>query len=116
MSEAPLRDAAPSALSEETQDFYRRMLRALNAARAPFLVGGAYAFARYTGIERHTKDFDIFVKPSDVAQVEEVLAKAGCVIERFSPHWLSKALAGDDFIDIIWSSGNAVATVDDLWF
>ena len=28
----------------------------------PFLVGGAYAFARYTGIERHTKDFDVFVR------------------------------------------------------
>jgi len=116
MAEHVLRDAAPAALSEETQEFYRRMLRALLDARAPFLVGGAYAFARYTGIERFTKDFDIFVRPTEVHAVEEALAAAGCVIERFSPHWLSKAHSGDDFIDIIWSSGNAVATVDDLWF
>ena len=28
----------------------------------PFLVGGAYAFAHYTGIVRHTKDLDLFVR------------------------------------------------------
>jgi hypothetical protein len=116
MSEAPLRDASPSALSAETQDFYRRMMHALNAAGAPYLVGGAYALARYTGIERFTKDFDIFARAADVPRLERALAEAGCVIERFSPHWLSKALLGDDFIDIIWSSGNAVAGVDDRWF
>ena len=32
----------------------------------PFLVGGAYAFERYTGIARHTKDFDLFIHPRDV--------------------------------------------------
>jgi hypothetical protein len=101
---------------EETHAFYRRMLEALNAAQAPFLVGGAYAFARYTGIERFTKDFDIFLKRSDLERVEDVLAAEGCRIERFAPHWLSKAYGGEDFMDLIWSSGNGVAVVDDLWF
>ncbi|HEV8240203.1 MAG TPA: nucleotidyltransferase family protein [Thermoanaerobaculia bacterium] len=109
-------DRASIELIEETHGFYRRMLEALNAAQAPFLVGGAYAFARYTGIERYTKDFDIFLKRSDLERVEGVLATAGCKIQRFAPHWLSKALRGEDFIDLIWSSGNGVAVVDDLWF
>jgi hypothetical protein len=110
------RELASPALGESTRDFYRGMMQALADAGAPFLVGGAYALARYTGVERYTKDFDIFVHRRDLERVEAVLAAAGCTIDRFSPHWLSKAIAGDDFIDIIFSSGNGVAVVDDLWF
>lgn len=103
-------------LPERTRDFYRRALEALNAAGVPYLVAGAYAFARYTGIHRHTKDFDIFVREEDEPRVHEVLRhEIGCTITRFSPHWLSKATCGDDFIDVIHSSGNAVAEVDDRW-
>jgi len=48
-------------LHEEALGFYRRSMKLLHDARVPFLVGGAYAFARYTGIVRDTKDFDIFL-------------------------------------------------------
>jgi hypothetical protein len=92
------------------------MAQELEAAHAPYLVGGAFALAPYTGVERDTKDFDIFVRPCDVDRVEAVLAAAGCTIERFAPFWLSKARLGDDFIDVIHSSGNGIAVVDDLWF
>jgi hypothetical protein len=108
--------ASPALGEEESHAFYRRMMEALRAADAPFLVGGAYALAHYTGIERFTKDFDVFLKRSDLERIEGVLAEAGCEIQRFAPHWLSKAIRGDDFIDLIWSSGNGVAVVDDLWF
>ena len=47
----------------------------LSTRRAcPFLVGGAYAFARYTGIERHTKDFDVFVRPRDFDRALDAFA------------------------------------------
>jgi putative nucleotidyltransferase-like protein len=109
-------DRASCELSERSHAFYRRMMEALLSAEAPFLVGGAYAFACYTGIERFTKDFDIFIKRADLDRVEGVLAQAGCEIQRFAPHWLSKAISGADFIDLIWSSGNGIAVVDDVWF
>ncbi len=32
------------------------------------------------------------------------------------PHWLAKVHCGDPFIDLIFSSGNGVARVDDRWF
>jgi len=110
------RASASACVNEQSHAFYRRMMEALLAADAPFLVGGAYALARYTGIERFTKDFDIFIKRADLDRVEGVLAQAGCEIQRFAPHWLAKAISGDDFIDLIWSSGNGVAVVDDVWF
>jgi hypothetical protein len=87
----------------------------LNEVGIPYLVGGAYAFERYTGIARHTKDFDVFVHPRDFEPVLAALRAAGCATDVPFPHWLGKARKGDDVVDVIFSSGNAVATVDDRW-
>src|SRR6185295_2012910 len=103
-------------LPPETIEFYREAMQALENAGVPFLVGGAYAFARYTGIERYTKDFDIFVLPADFERALDAFAGQGWQAERSFPHWLGKTFRGDDFVDVIFSSGNGVARVDDLWF
>jgi hypothetical protein len=108
--------AAEAILPPETAAFYKAMVEALRAADLPFLVGGAYAFARYTGIERHTKDFDVFVREEDVDQAMTALAAAGCATELTFPHWLGKAYCGADFIDVIFSSGNGLVEVDEEWF
>ena len=78
--------------------------------------GGAYAFERYTGIGRHTKDFDLFIHPRDVQPALDTLRAAGCDTKLCFPHWLGKAHCGEDVVDLIFSSGNGVALVDDLWF
>lgn len=110
-------DAATAAvLDEHSRDFYRDALGRLDRAGIDYLVGGAYAFARYTGIERHTKDFDIFIRREDFERIAEVLGKAGYESELKFPHWLGKSFNGDDFIDLIFSAGNGVAKVDDQWF
>ncbi len=103
-------------LSQETLAFYRRAMETLQHAGIPFLVGGAYAFARYTGIVRHTKDFDVFIDPVDFDRTLDAFAQDGCQVERNFPHWLGKAWCGDDFVDVIFSSGNGIARVDRLWF
>jgi len=105
-------------LDPATAAFYRSCLRALNTAGAEYLVGGAYAFARYTGIERHTKDFDIFCRMADVETILAVLERRGCRTETTHPHWLAKAYnePTGDFVDVIYSSGSGIAVVDDEWF
>jgi hypothetical protein len=103
-------------LSEATRDFYRRILGVLDGAGMPFLVAGTHAFTDHTGIRRRTKDFDVFVREEDEARLLAVLEADGCRVERTSPHWLAKAWCGDDFVDVIHNSGNAVARVDDRWF
>jgi hypothetical protein len=112
-------DAAhPAHLSRETADFYRKVMHTLNEAGEPYLVGGAYAFSRYTGIERHTKDFDIFCRHLDAEPVLRRLERLGCRTEFTFPHWLAKAYncPTGDFIDVIYSSGSGIAVVDDHWF
>ncbi len=103
-------------LDEETRGFYCRALSELNRAGVPYLVGGAYAFERYTGIVRHTKDLDIFVREPDCHRTLAVLEGGGCRGEIMFPHWLGKAYCGDHFVDIIFGSGNGLAPVDDDWF
>jgi hypothetical protein len=96
--------------------FYRSVMSRLNDAGIPFLVGGAYALAYYTTIMRNTKDFDIFVRRQDMERALAVLESGDCHTEFTYPHWLGKAICGDDLVDIIFSSGNAIANVDDEWF
>jgi hypothetical protein len=96
--------------------FYCRVLRALDAAGLPFLVGGAFAFTHFTGIERNTKDLDLFIRGADYARMSHALASAGFATELTHPHWLAKVCAGEAFVDVIFSSGNGVADVDDGWF
>src|SRR5438093_238270 len=82
----------------------------------PFLVGSAYELEPHTGVVRHTKDLDIFVRRRQCAAVLKQFSAAGYHTELTHPHWLAKAYRGDRFIDIIFSSGNGLAVVDDSWF
>lgn len=106
----------PGKLDPETRAFYCRSLTLLNEAKMPYLVGGAYAFERYTGIQRDTKDLDIFVRQEDCDRVLKLLESKGYTTELTFPHWLGKAYDGDSFVDVIFRSGNGVSEVNDGWF
>ncbi len=99
-----------------TQEFYRSVLRTLAEEKVPYLVGGTYAVERYTSVARPTKDLDLFVHPRDCGRALGVLTDAGHQAQMVFSHWLGKVRSGDDVIDLIFSSGNGVAEVDDAWF
>ena len=68
----------------------------------PFLVAGTFAVNCYTGINRATKDLDIFCKPGDFP--------ASCFVSRIwvrneieDERWLAKVRRGDCFFDVIFS-------------
>lgn len=105
-----------SALEPSAHDFYIRAMEIMDQSGIEYLVGGAYAFERYTGISRHTKDFDIFMRREDADGALKAFEEAGYKSEMTFPHWLGKAYNGDLFVDIIFSSGNGIAEVDDEWF
>src|SRR4051794_5934065 len=93
-----------------------RAIEVLQDAGVPFVVGGAYAYAQYTGVYRDTKDLDLFPRKRDALRALEVLGKDGWRTERTDEVWLYKAFKGEYFVDFIFSSGNGVAVVDDEWF
>lgn len=96
--------------------FYRHVLETLNAASVPYLIGGTYAFNRYTEMNRPTKDLDLFLRRADFDQASAALEKAGYRCELTFHHWLGKVYSSDIYIDLIFSSGNAISDVDDIWF
>jgi hypothetical protein len=112
----PRRPRRSDLASPESQAVYRRVMDTLRSSGVDFLVGGAYAFTPYTGIARSTKDFDLFVRKTEIHDALRVLDAGGFRTELTFPHWLGKAYLGRDFVDLIFSSGNGVAPVDDLWF
>jgi hypothetical protein len=104
-------------LDPDAVAFYRQAIDVLDSAGVPFLVGGAYAFSEYTGIQRHTKDFDLFLKRDDLDRAMAAFRSAGFESEMRFEHWLAKVLGPEGlFVDLIFSSGNGVAEVDEGWF
>ena len=96
--------------------FYGELLQTLLQQRLPFLVGGAYGFAYYTGIRRPTKDLDIFIRRSDWPRLEQIARAAGYRTELTFGHWLGKVVQEHGFVDVIFNSGNGLSPVDDAWF
>jgi hypothetical protein len=105
-----------SLVETPSRAFYREAMESLSRAGVPFLVGGAFAFVHQAGIDRSTKDLDIFVRPSDVHRLLGVTAAAGYEADLVYSHWLAKIKSPTGFIDVIFSSGNGIAVVDDAWF
>lgn len=119
MASAPSPVPAPAeavALTPQAADFYRRSMEILQAAGVPFLVGGTYALTFYTGIQRPTKDIDLFLRREDLGRALQAFEAAGYRTDRAFPHWLAKAYDGEHFIDLIYGAGNGVSEVDDQWF
>lgn len=108
--------AAPTEPDPPTRQFYVNVMARLDEAKIPYVVGGGYAMAYYTGIARNTKDLDIFLRPSDRDRALKVLESAGYRTEFFYEFWIAKALSGDVFVDILYNSGNGLSPVDDEWF
>ena len=102
-------------IPEEEREVYRRALGALNDAKVPYVVAGAYAIYEHTGIYRQTKDLDLFVEPPHVVAAARALKDAGFVLRLEDLHWLAKAFAGDRFVDLIYGMGNSVAFIDAGW-
>src|SRR5262245_37737730 len=106
----------PIDLNPATRVFYAHAVAILNESSVSFLIGGSYASHIFTGIAPQTKDLDVFVRRADSRRALDALAAAGYLTELTFPHWLGKVFCGEDFIDVIFSSGNGLCDVDDAWF
>lgn len=100
---------------ESAEDFYTAVLDLLIDSEVPFMVGGAYAMREYAGLDRDTKDLDIFCTAGDYPRLLQVLADAGFATEITDANWLAKACYGDHLVDLIFGTGNGIIQVDDGW-
>ena len=104
-----------AAAAREERDAHRKALRVLQKQGFEPMVGGAYALRTHCGIWRDTKDLDLFLSKDDIDDALAALGAEGFRTEFTDRLWIAKAYAGEYFVDLIFSSGNGIATVDDQW-
>ena len=101
---------------EAAAPFYRHLLQTLQVHDVPFLIGGAFGFAHFTGIRRPTKDLDIFIRQRHWDTLARLAQELGYRAELTFSHWLGKVHDHSGFVDVIFNSGNGLSPVDDGWF
>ena len=100
----------------EAEAFYREVLRLMVKSRIPFLVSGTYALATYTGIDRPTKDVDVFAKAGDSLKLLHFFKEQGFDVEIVDERWLSRITRGELFVDVIYNMPTVTTHVTDDWF
>ena len=111
----PISSSVPPVFPLEQERLFREVLELMNSSGIPYVVAGAFALQKHTGIWRNTKDLDLFLVPHDVPRALTALTQAGFETEICDPVWLSKAHHGDFYVDLITGMSNAVITVDHSW-
>ena len=96
--------------------FYCEVLQLMAESKIPFLVSGTYALASYTGIDRPTKDVDVFAKAGDALKLLHYFKEHGFDVEIVDERWLNRVTRGDLFVDIITNMPTVTTHVTDEWF
>src|ERR1044071_7820076 len=100
----------------EAEAFYSEVLALMAKSGIPFLVSGTYALASYTGIDRPTKDVDVFAKAGDALKMLHYCKEQGFDVEIVDERWLYRVTRGELFVDII-SNMRTLTTPDPHgWF
>ena len=105
----------PPAFPPEQRALFCEVLQHMNRAGVPYVVAGAFALQKHTGIWRNTKDLDLFLPPEVVPDALRHLQEQGFETEVRDPVWLAKAHRKGYFVDLITGMSNAVITVDQSW-
>ena len=101
---------------KDAEAFYAESLRLLGESGIPFLLSGTYAVTAYTGIQRPTKDLDVFCKPGDYPKILDWFQGRGFKTEVEDERWIAKVWRGERFFDVIFNMSNATAPITDDWF
>jgi len=101
--------------TSSSEIFYAECLEVAKLSNVPFAVAGGYAVNFHTGIDRYTKDIDIFCTPGDFPRILNKFAELGYSTHVEDERWLAKIKRGDDCVDVIFGGSNAVAPITGEW-
>ena len=105
----------PPDFPPEQRALFCEVLEHLNRSGVPYVVSGAFALQKHTGIWRDTKDLDLFLPAEAVQEALRHLQEEGFQTEVRDPVWLAKAHRDGFFVDLITGMSNAAITVDPSW-
>lgn len=96
--------------------FSARLLRVFNKTGIEYRVGGTCALNLYLDMCRHTKDLDVFCRPSDYPRLLQAAREAHFHTEVEDERWIAKVKQGSHFCDIVFGSANSAAPIISQWF
>jgi Nucleotidyl transferase of unknown function (DUF2204) len=111
----PVSSSTAPDFAKEQKELFREVLQLFNDRKVPYVVSGAFALQKHTGIYRDTKDLDLFLPAKYAVEALRYLAEDGFETEVCDPVWLAKAHRSDFFVDLITGMSNAVIVVDQSW-
>lgn len=93
---------------------------AAQRADTPFLLGGAFALAAFTGRWHSTKDIDFIVRCGQQDRLIAELLASGFTDyyerEAYDRSWIFRGWRDGVIMDIIWALPNHRVSVDEAWF
>src|SRR3954463_13382943 len=102
-------------LEEHQCDFYDEVLAAARNLTHPFAIGGAMAWATYTGYYRNTKDLDLYVPPELKQDFIDAVTKVGATdyfgTLAYDRGWIYRSTRDGCIADLIWSMANYVRPI-----
>jgi hypothetical protein len=94
---------------------YALALRALQAARVPFVVGGGWALEHYARLLRPSADLDLMLDPASATRAEGILVGEGAEILDRSVSQTRLAFRGGE-IDLVHHFAQGTIPVDRDWY
>ncbi len=99
---------------------YRDAITAVRTTGLPFMLGGGFALAAYTGRWRNTKDIDFYVLPDQRPKFIDAITKVGFsdYYDQF-PYdrgWIYRGFRDGTIVDLIWAMANRRSQAEPSWF
>ncbi len=101
---------------KQAEHFYGALIDLFLSYQQKFMVGGTYAFASYTGIERPTKDVDFFCTSEEYPKLLQLCSDHGYQTELLDKAWIAKVHSHTLTADIIFAERNGLVKVSDEWY
>src|ERR1051325_3267912 len=93
-------------VAEEDWHIYCLAIKALRREGVPFMLGGGFALATFTGRWRDTKDIDFYIHPRDRDRAAKALTEAGFKdyfeTRAYDRKWIYRSTRSGVIVDIIW--------------
>lgn len=107
-------------IPDDQWSVYRDAITIARQTGLPFMLGGGFALAAYTGRWRNTKDIDFYILPHHRQKFVDALTGAGFTdyYEQlaYDRGWIYRGFRDGTIVDLIWAMANRRAEAAEAWF
>lgn len=107
-------------IPDEQWEVYRDAIACARRTGLPFMLGGGFALAAYTGRWRNTKDIDFYILPAQRQVFIDAVTSAGFTDYYqqlpYDRGWIYRSFRDGTIVDLIWSMANRRSEAKPSWF